>query len=97
MNEPLIVLFKEKFFHRKSIGGGVFFANSSTGYFSGKLFFERHSSGQTGSNDNGLEFVSCLRTEKKAVKQTDFEYYGWIRHRKLKIYKLIDILPVNRE
>ncbi len=30
-----------------------------------KLFFEGHSSGQTGFNDTGLEFVSCLRAEKK--------------------------------
>ncbi len=65
MNEPLIVLFKEKIFNRKSIGGGAFFTNSSTGYFSGKFFFEGHSSGHTGSNDTGLEFVSCLRAEKK--------------------------------
>ncbi len=70
MNEHLIVLFEENFFHRESIGGGVFFANSSTGYF-----FERHSSGQTGSNDIGLEFVSCLGTEKMSHRQTDFEYY----------------------
>jgi hypothetical protein len=64
VNEPLIVLFKEKFFNRKSIGGGAFFTNS-TGYFSGKFFFEGHSSGHTGSNDTGLEFISCLRAEKK--------------------------------
>jgi hypothetical protein len=63
VNEPLIVLFKEKFFQRKSIGGGAFFADS-TGYFSGKFFLERHSSDQTGSNDIDLEFVSCLRAEK---------------------------------
>ncbi len=63
MNEYLIVLFEEKFFHRKSIGGEAFFANSN-GYFS-EIFFEGHSSGQTGSNDTGLEFVSCLRAEKK--------------------------------
>jgi hypothetical protein len=38
MNEHLIVLFEEKFFHRKSIGGEAFFANSSTGYFSETFF-----------------------------------------------------------
>ncbi len=73
MNEPLIVLFKEKIFHRKSIGGEAFFANSSTGYFS-ETFFEGHSSGQTGSNDTGLEFVSCLRAEKRAVTQKKYPF-----------------------
>ncbi len=38
MNEPLIALFKEKFFHRKSIGGVAFFGNCTTGQFSGKIF-----------------------------------------------------------
>ncbi len=51
--------------HYKSMSGGAFFAISSTGYFSGKCFFEGHSSGQTGSNDTSFEFVSCLRAEKK--------------------------------
>jgi hypothetical protein len=38
VNEPLIVLIKEKIFHRKSIGGEAFFGNSATGHFSGKNF-----------------------------------------------------------
>ncbi len=68
MNEPLIVLFKEKIFYRKSIGGGAFFANSSISYFSGNFFFEGHSSDQTGSNDT--EFVSCLGAEKMGGSHT---------------------------
>jgi hypothetical protein len=36
----------------------------STGHFSGKLFFEGHFSGHTGSNDTGLEFLSCEGWEK---------------------------------
>jgi hypothetical protein len=64
VNEPLIVLFKEKFFHRKSIGGVAFFGNSATRHFSGKIFFDGHSFGHTGSNDTGLEFVSCLGAEE---------------------------------
>ncbi len=64
MNEPLLRTYlKKKFSIEKALV--AFFANSSTGYFSGKLFFERHPSGQTGSNDTALEFVSCLRAEKK--------------------------------
>jgi hypothetical protein len=63
VNEPLIVLFKEKFFHRKSIGGEAFFGNSANGHLSGKKFFEGHSSVHNGSNDTGLEFVSCLGAE----------------------------------
>ncbi len=66
MNEPQIVLFKEKFFHRKSIGSVAFFGNCATRHFSGKFFFERHSSGHIGSNDTGLEIVSCLGAEKKS-------------------------------
>ncbi len=37
----------------------------ATGHFSANLFFEGHSSGHTGSNHTGLQFVSCLRAEKK--------------------------------
>jgi hypothetical protein len=37
----------------------------TTGHFSGKLFIEGHFSGHTGSNDNGLEFLSCEGAEKK--------------------------------
>ncbi len=71
MNEPLIALFKEKTFHRKSIGG-AFFGNSATGHFSGKTYFEGHSSGH---NDTGLEFVSCLGAEKKGGHtHTDFDF-----------------------
>jgi hypothetical protein len=45
-----------------------------------KLFFEGHSSGHTGSNDTGLEFLSCRGAEKKGGQththtQTDFGYY----------------------
>jgi len=35
------------------------------GQFLGKLFFEGHFSGHTGSNDTGLEFLSCEGVEKK--------------------------------
>jgi hypothetical protein len=45
---------------KQSIGGTFFsVGNLSTGHFSGKLFFEGHFSGHTGSNDTGLEFLSC--------------------------------------
>ncbi len=40
MNEPLIPLFKEKFFNRKSIGGVAFLGNSATGHFVGIFFFD---------------------------------------------------------
>jgi hypothetical protein len=65
VNGLLIALLNEKFFHRKSIGGVAFTSIYAIGHFSGKFFFERHSSGHTGSNDTGLEFVSCLWAEKK--------------------------------
>ncbi len=39
--------------------------NLATGHFSGKLFFEGHFSGNTGSNGTGLEFLSCRGSEKK--------------------------------
>jgi hypothetical protein len=43
-----------------------------------EFFFERHSSGHTGSNDTGLEFLLCRGAEKKGGQthtQTDFGYY----------------------
>ncbi len=50
---------------KQSIGGTFFsVGNLSTGHFSGKLFFEGHFSGHTGSNDTGLEFLSCEGWEK---------------------------------
>jgi hypothetical protein len=75
VNEPLIVLFKEKFFHRKSIGGEAFFGNSATGHFSGKGFFERHSSGHSGSNDTVSSLYNVWGLRKWAVTHTHFEYY----------------------
>ncbi len=45
--------------------------------FRGKLFFEVHSSNDTGSIDTGFGFVSCRGAEKKG-RQTDFEYYIYI-------------------
>ncbi len=59
----------------------IFFDNLATGHFSGKICFEGHSSGHIGSNDTGLEFVSCLGAEKKGAqtdRHTDFEYYVYI-------------------
>jgi len=41
----------------------IFFGNLATGHFSGKKFFDGHSSGHTGSNDTGLKFVSCWGRE----------------------------------
>jgi hypothetical protein len=47
-----------------------------------KIYFEGHSSGHTGSNDTGLEFLSCRGPEKKGGqthtqtdRQADFGYY----------------------
>jgi hypothetical protein len=34
-------------------------------FFGKKNFFERRSSGHTGYNDTGLEFLSCQGAEKK--------------------------------
>jgi hypothetical protein len=42
----------------------------ATDHFSGKSFFERNSSGYTGSNYTGLEFLSWQRTEKKRRSHT---------------------------
>jgi hypothetical protein len=39
-----------------------------------KLFFARHFSGHTGSNDTGLEFVSCRGAEKKGGQTNRFIY-----------------------
>ncbi len=44
------------------------FGNLATGYFSGKLFFDGHSSGNAGYNDIGREFLSCEGAEKKGVR-----------------------------
>ncbi len=59
MNEPLIVLFIEK----------VLVAEPFSPIFLlvifREIFFDGHSSGQTGSNDTGLEFKSYVRAEKK--------------------------------
>ncbi len=90
MNEPLIPLFKEKFFHRKSIDGVAFFGNSVTSYFLGKKFFGGHSSGHTASNDTGLDFVSCLGAEKKGGqtdKHTQILSIIYITHGDLKMRK----------
>ncbi len=59
-----------KFFPLKSIGGTFFsFGNLATGHFSGNFFFffffDGHFSGHTGSNDTGLESLSCRGAEKK--------------------------------
>jgi hypothetical protein len=40
-------------------------SNLATGQLLGKLFFERHSSDHTGSNNTGLEFLLCEGAEKK--------------------------------
>ncbi len=49
----------------KSIGGTLFsVGNLVTGHLSGN-FFDGHSSGHTGSNDTGLEFLSRRGAEKK--------------------------------
>ncbi len=49
----------------KSIGGTLFsVGNLVTGHLLGN-FFDGHSSGHTGSNDTGLEFLSRRGAEKK--------------------------------
>jgi hypothetical protein len=47
------------FSHRKALVENSFFSNLATGHFSGKIFFDGHSSDHNGSNDTGLKFVSC--------------------------------------
>jgi hypothetical protein len=77
VNEPLIGLLKEKFFHKKHWWRNLF-RLLCHGHFLAKVFFEGHSSGHTGSNDTGLKFVWCLGADKKGGqtdKQTDFQYY----------------------
>jgi hypothetical protein len=55
-----------KFFPQKSFDGTFFsVANLATGHFLRELFFDGHSSGHAGSNDTGLEFLSCEGAEKK--------------------------------
>ncbi len=55
-----------KFFPLKSINCTYFsVGNLATDHFSGKLIFERNSPGYNGSNDIGLEFLSCQRLRKK--------------------------------
>ncbi len=55
-----------------------FVRNSATDYFLMQRFFDRHSSGYTGSNDNGLEFVSCLGAEKKSGQTGKHTHRFWV-------------------
>ncbi len=64
------------FSHRKALGANFFLGNLATGHFTGKMFFDGHSSGQTGPNDIGLKFLSFLGAEKMGGHtHTDFGYY----------------------
>ncbi len=51
------------------------FGYLATVHFPGNIFFEGHSWGHNGSNDIGLEFLSCEVAEKKSV-HTHSHTYG---------------------